>query len=274
MIGQTNLKSRVHSAYRWNKLPHFLVFVGERGSGKKTFVKWLANDIGAELVNVGTGVEAIRDAVMQSYKIDQKAVYLFADGDTMSSASRSALLKATEEAPKNAYYILTVSDISRVTEALRSRACVFAMDSYSLAELSEFVGDDTEHLDMYINTCNNAYEVSLLKKYGVEKFLDFVKTVVDNIADVEGSNALKITQKIAFKDEDEGYDAKIFLQAFRAECIQRAMKSDGEESSRYISWIKATNGAINDMKIQSIDKQHVFDMWIFDVREVALYAEG
>ena len=273
MIGQTNLKSRVHSAYRWNKLPHFLVFVGERGSGKKTFVKWLAKDIGAQLIDVGTGVEAIRDAVKNSYRIDQKVIYLFADGDVMSSASRSALLKVTEEAPKNAYYILTVSDISRVTEALRSRACVFAMDSYSLAELSEFVGDDMEHLSMYVNTCNNAYEVDLLKSYGVDKFVEFVETVVDNIADVEGSNALKIAQKIAFKDGDDGYDAKIFLQAFRAECLKRA-KEDDEDSSRYISWAKATNKPIRDMQIQSIDKQHVFDMWIFDIREVAMYAEG
>lgn len=275
MIGQRNLQSRVHSMYRWYKLPHFLVFVGERGSGKKTFVKWLAKDIGAQLVDVGTGVEAIREAVGQSYTIDQTAIYLFADGDTMSSASRSALLKATEEPPKKAYYVLTVSDASRVTEALLSRACVFAMDSYSLAELSEFVAEDQEHLDMYVNCCNNGYEIELLKGYGITDFLDFVNLVVDNIAEVEGSNALKMEERIAFKDGDKGYDAKIFLQSFRAECMKRVLNLDDKaERAKYISWIEITSEKIRDMQIQSIDKQHVFDMWVFDIREVAFSAEN
>lgn len=272
MIGQKYLQSRVHSMVRLGRLPRFIIFVGEFGSGRRTFTKWLADDLDAQFVEAGRGIDDVRNVITQSYKVDVPMLYFFADADGMSNAAKNALLKVTEEPPMNAYFVLSTTDTERLLPTIVSRAQVFNMESYTISELTEFVGDDIANIDMYANCCNNGYEVNTVKSYGVNEFSDFVNLVVDNIADVSGSNALKMENKIAFKADDEGYDVKIFLQAFRAECMRRIMKTD--DRGVYISWVQITSERLQELQIQAINKQAVFDMWIFDIREAAMDAEG
>lgn len=275
MIGQKYLQSRVHSMVRLGKLPRFIILVGEFGSGRRTFTKWLADDLDAQFVEVARGVDDVRSAIATSYKVSEKVLYFFADADMMSQAAKSALLKVTEEPPRSAYFVISTSDTARLMDTLVSRASVFAMESYSTADLTEFVADDIENIDVYTRCCNNGYEVQLVKGYGAKEFSDFTNLVVDNIAEVDGSNALKMEGRIAFKAEDKGFDVKIFLQAFRAECMRRIrLLDDKTERGKFIEWIKITSERLQELQIQAINKQAVFDMWIFDVREASFNAEG
>ena len=274
MIGQRYLQSRIHSMVRLGKLPRFIIFVGEFGSGRRTFTKWLADDLGAQFVEVGRGVDEVREAIATSYKVSDKILYFFADADNMSNASKHSLLKVTEEPPMNAYFVLSVSDTARLFDTIVSRASVFNMESYSTSELAKFAGDDIKNIDVYTSCCNNGYEVELVRGYGATDFLKFVNLVVDNIAEVSGCNALKMETRIAFKPEDKGFDMKIFLQAFRAECMRHIMQSDDKSiREKFIAWIQVTSEKLQELTIQAINKQAVFDMWVFDIREAAMNAE-
>lgn len=273
MIGQRNLQSRLGSMIRLKKLPRFIILVGELGSGRRTMAKWIADGLNADFVEVANGVADVREVINQSYKLSSDTVYFFADADNMSGAAKSALLKITEEPPRSAYFILSTVDTERLLPTLTSRANVFHMDSYSIADIAEFLGSTGAELSLYANCCNNGREVNLVKQWG-EDFFDFVTLVVDNISDVSGSNALKMENKIAFTDGAEGFDVKIFLQAFRAECMRRAMRiGDAKVRGRYVSWVQVTSEKLQEIQIKAINKQSVFDMWIFDIREAA-NAEG
>ena len=268
IIGQEQLRERLRSMVRWNKLPKFIILTGEVGSGRKTIAKWLAEEINAQCVEVPTSVADIRKMVEDSYKLGSQTLYLIADGDKMSGASKSALLKVTEEPPKYARFVLTATDKEQILDTIASRACILPMESYTMAELMEFAGDDTDNAEIYTSCCNNAREVELVKHYNPKEFYEFVQLVVDNIAEVAGCNALKMENRIAFKAEDKGYDMKIFLQAFRTECMKRLLKvEDAEVAKMYSSWIQVTSEKLRELNIQSINKQSVFDMWIFDIRE-------
>ena len=274
MIGQRNLQSRLGSLVRLKKLPRFIILVGEVGSGRRTITKWVASELGAKFVEVDRGVDAVRAMVAESYKAGEAVLYYIPDGDLLSGASRSALLKVTEEPPRNAYFVLSTTDRERVLPTLTSRANVYSMDSYSIGDLAEFWNDPTADIQLYANCCNNGREVSLVKQWG-QDFFDFVTLVVDNVADVSGSNALKMENRFAFTDEAEGFDVKIFLQAFRAECMRRIMKNEGREvRDKYVAWIQITSDKLQEIQIKSINKQAVFDMWIFEIREVVRNAEG
>ena len=274
MIGQRNLQSRLGSLVRLKKLPRFIILVGEVGSGRRTITKWVASELGAKFVEVDRGVDAVRAMVAESYKAGEAVLYYIPDGDLLSGASRSALLKVTEEPPRNAYFVLSTTDRERVLPTLTSRANVYSMDSYSIGDLAEFLNDPTADIQLYANCCNNGREVSLVKQWG-QDFFDFVTLVVDNVADVSGSNALKMENRFAFTDEAEGFDVKIFLQAFRAECMRRIMKNEGREvRDKYVAWIQITSDKLQEIQIKSINKQAVFDMWIFEIREVVRNAEG
>lgn len=275
MIGQRNLRGRLGAMIRLKKLPRFIILVGEEGSGRRTLSKWVAEELQTEFCEVDKGVEAVRGAIAESYKRDKPIVYFFPDVDMMSGAAKSALLKVTEEPPRGIYFIMSTTDAERVLPTLTSRASVYNMDSYSIGEIAEFINDPNEDLKLYANCCNNGREVSLVKQWGAEKFFEFVLKVVDNISEVSACNALKLEEQIAFADEEDKYDPKIFLQAFRAECMRKIMNlTDRAQRGTYVAWIQITSDRLQEMQIRSINKQEVFDMWIFDIREVTRNAEG
>ena len=276
MIGQRNLTSRLGALIRLKKLPRFIILVGEVGSGRRTVAKWLADEMSADFIEVDKSAEAVREVVEKCYKANGATVYFIADGDTLSNPAKSALLKVTEEPPKNAYFVMSTTDAENVLPTLVSRAFVYNMDSYSIADIAEFLNDPKADLRAYANCCTNGREVNLVKQWGKE-FFDFVTLVIDNIADVSGSNALKMENRIAFTDDTDSslFDVKIFLQAFRAECMRRIMNNnDRALRDKYIAWIQITSRKLSEIQIKSINKQNVFDMWVFDIRGVVRNAEG
>lgn len=274
MIGQRNLQSRLGSMIRLKKLPRFIILVGEEGSGRRTIAKWVAGELKADFVEADKSADAIREMIAGCYKSNEMTVYFIPDGDLLSNAARSALLKVTEEPPKQAYFIMSTTDSERVLPTLVSRASVYNMDSYSISDLAEFVNDTNVDLGLYANCCNNGREVGLVKQWG-NAFFDFVNLVIENIDSVSGSNALKMENRLAFTEDSEGFDVKIFFQAFRAECMRKIKNlEDRSMRGKYVAWIQITSDKLQEIQIRSINKQSVFDMWIFDIREASRNAEG
>lgn len=275
MIGQRNLQSRLGSLIRLKKLPRFIILVGEEGSGRRTITKWIAEEMQADYIEVDRAVDAIRTMVEECQSVSDTTLYFIPDCDLMSNSARSALLKVTEEPPRNVYFVMSTTDRERVLPTLTSRANVYNMDSYSIGDIAEFVNDPSADLGLYANCCNNGREVNLVKQWGND-FFDFVKLVIENITEVSGSNALKMEERLAFTEDAEGYDVKVFFQAFRAECM-RIIKEleDRHLRDKYVAWIQITSDKLQDIQIRSINKQNVFDMWIFEIREAGrLNAEG
>lgn len=265
MIGQRCVQQQIKSAIESKSLARFIILVGERGSGRKTLAKNISKWIKADYAEVEKGIDAIRDVIENSYKITKEIIYVL-DGDSMSPSAKSSLLKVTEEPPNNARFVLTITDLSQTLDTLISRACVYRMDNYTPSDIAQFAGTEDWR---FPNFCSNKYEVDLLLDYGIEDFHNFVKLVVDNIDAVSSANALKIEGKIAFKDTDKGYDMKIFLQAFRTECMDRAQQfSEYKDKMKYFEWIKIATDKLAIMRTSTINKQALFDMFVFDIRAV------
>ena len=266
MIGQRCVQQQIKSEIEGNSLARFIILVGERGSGRKTLAKEIARLTDAEYVVVDKGVDAIREVIEQSYSVATDILYVL-DGDNMSPSAKSSLLKVTEEPPNKARFVLTVSDISQTLNTLTSRARVFRMDMYTDADIAYFAGtEDTR----YANFCTNKYEVDLLKGYGIDEFSSFVDLVVDNIAEVSSANAFKMENSVALKGEEDKFDMKVLLQAFRVVCMRRVQDSqDYQEKMKFLQWIQTTSEILGDLRISTINKPMLFDKWIFNVREIA-----
>ena len=265
MIGQRCVQQQIKAAIESKSLAHFIILVGEKGSGRKTLAKEIAKLLDAEYAEVDKGIDAIRTVISDSYSIATNIVYVL-DGDSMSTAAKHSLLKITEEPPKTVWFILTVADLEQTLETLTSRACIYRLDNYTKADIAQFAGTEDWR---FPNFCSNKYEVDLLLSYGIEEFHNFVKLVVDNIEYTSGANALKIEQRLAFKDNDKGYDMKIFLQAFITECIDRVQQFDEyPDKMKYLDWIDITREKLAILRTPTINRQALFDMWVFDIRAV------
>jgi hypothetical protein len=131
----------------------------------------------------------------------------------------------------------------------------------SIPDDTPFTND--EEIKIVQNLCETPGEVNTLLKYGVTDFVNYVDTVIDNIAKTSGANSFKVADKVNLKDDDTKYDLRLFWKAFRNECLNRIK----EDMVYYARGIQITSKYLHNMEIKGVNKQAVFDGWILDIRE-------
>lgn len=272
MIGQIELQERVRKLKEAKRFPHFAIFVGERGSGRMTFITENFKGIFLEDVKV----DSIRNMIQMVYKMYDQ-VFVIPYADNMSNAARNALLKVVEECPNNNYFIMILEDENNTLETIRSRATIFHMNRYSSTELIEYVtkyipipSDGEKFINLFTDLCETPGEINILASQNAEDFYKYVQLVVDNIAEVSTANAFKIPSKVALKNDSEGYDLKLFWKAFIRICMNKAGEHNRtpEEILDYGEAVKVTSNCLQQLRIRGINKQMLMDIWVLEIREL------
>lgn len=266
MIGQNLIQQNLKDFIDTNSLPRFSIIVGLKGSGKRTLCKEIGSYSKMSCVECGIKVDDVRDVIESSYKISSPVLYIIPNADDMSVAAKNAMLKVMEEPPNNAYFIMTLNDLSQTLPTIKSRASVFYMDGYTPQELLEYASkytlSDTEK-DILQDVCETPLEVDILFSMKITEFFDYVELVTDNIAEVSGANSFKIASKIAFKEDPEKYDLELFWKAFMKVCASRL----SDNRFRYSGGIQITSKYLQELSITGINKQSTFDQWLLDIRQ-------
>ena len=277
MIGQKELRTRIEQLIENGTFPRFSIFVGPKGSGKKTLANWIRRCMGRNKMVISyeatdVKIDTIREIIQRSYKVVNSTIYIIPDADNMSNAAKNALLKVTEEPPNEAYFIMTLEDENNTLETIRSRGTVFHMDRYTPDEILEYSKNvfGIEKLDgstrqKIIDLCETPGDVNILNKCGLYEFYDYVQLVVDNIAEVSLANAFKIPSKIALKEDAEGYDLRLFWKAFYKICGDRFFI---DLNPKYGEGLAPTQTALQQLRIKGINRQMLMDNWILEMREV------
>jgi len=275
MIGQKELIKLVKSQIKNKDFPRFSIIVGARGSGKKSLTDIITKTMKLNYsYRSGIAVSQVRDAISQMYKSVDTTVFTFYDADEMSVQAKNALLKVAEEPPHNVHIIMTVTDLNNVLSTIKSRAFIYRMEPYSPKDLIKYASEygKTMNGKLITDLCETPGDVNMLHDCNAQALYNYATLTVDNIAEVSDANALKLGSKIAFKDDDSGFDMLLFLKAFRQICMDRMCTAiiDGvqEEINRYASGVDAVNHTISQLHITGINKSHIFDMFILDIRKV------
>ena len=272
MVGQEKNIKWVNTAIENDKVPKSIVIIGPKGSGKRTMAKFIAQKLNCVYAPSDIKVDAVRQVIDTSYKTSDKVLYCFENADNMKNAAKNALLKVTEEAPTYAWFVMTLMDDSTLLPTIKSRSFVMNMQPYTVEDKGLILSSlDTGHKltpeqrSYFIEMANTPYELQKLFEYG-QDFLDYVEMVADNISVVESANAFKSGNKLALKNNDEGYDLSLFMLAFVQLCIKRI--TEGKSPIKYASGVPCTNWAYRDSMKLGVNKQQLFDWWVFKLRSV------
>ena len=271
MVGQKPVLDYLETLILDDRLPNFIIICGARGCGKSALMAemykmYARRGNAANRVKFEVSVGDVRKAIELANKIKGDALFCeFPNADKMSPAAKNALLKIVEEPPKNVYFLMSLEDINNTLETLQSRATVINMLPYSPTDIGEYAKKykfNSDEMSVIANVCETPGEVDMLHEYGVMKFYNYVQTVVDHIATVSGANCFKISDRLHMKDDDDGYDIKIFLKAFITECSNRL----ASDVSKYAAAIKITSKTLQSLNITGVAKQSLIDVWILDIR--------
>lgn len=288
MIGQENLKRLVKQQIEDNTFPRFSIFVGDKGSGKRTFINDVIHPLKSDSILYileDVKVETIRNMIAQAYR-SFNTIFVIPNADDMSQAAKNALLKIVEEPCNNHYFIMTLEDTENTLATIRSRGSIYKMDKYSEDEIKQYITEvmfqefgitdkpeqENKVIDLIVDLAVTPGEAQQFWHSNVFEFYKYVKQVIDNINEVSTTNALKIPIKIITKDGEDGYDLKLFLRMFSKICVDRAIKAatlDSEkEAIKYCLWAKKTNKFIRELKIKGSNKSMLINNWILTIREI------
>lgn len=273
MVGQLELLNKIGGQVERDRFPRFSILIGEKGSGKKELAKNIAQMSGhAAWIAPDVKVDTIRNIIETCYKADLPIFYIIPDCDNLSLATANALLKVTEEPPRNAYFILTCENEENLLSTIRSRGVTYMLEPYSYEDKCDYVNmmydmnkwTDKE-TEFALDTATTPGDINYLWSTNLPDFISYVNLVIDNIAEVQDSNAFKIGNNIALKDEEDKYSLKLFWKAFNVLCVDR-MKN-GDDPLKYARAIGITGEYAQQLNIRGINKQMLFDQWVVSIRE-------
>jgi len=268
MIGQERIKEFVSNCEKNQNFPRFMILTGEEGSGRTVASEYITHAIGGYSLYPALTAECVREVIENCYKCDMPIVYVFRDADKMSVQAKNSLLKVTEEPPKQAYFIMTVEDSSTILPTLKSRAVEFAMEPYTNDELKYFTGNVA-----ILTMAENPGQILTFSTINVDEFIAYCRKVLDNIGDVTGVNALKITNKFKCKEDDIGYEPALFFNCINFICFTEVMMENETVhpfniQSKYFKTMGICTKYKRQLKIQGIRKDCLIDEWILEIRKI------
>lgn len=270
MVGQKINMEFLQTCIDNDCFPRFIIITGEKGSGKKTLANYIAKHLlKAFEIYPGNGVEAVREAITNSYRCAGTTVYIFPDADKMSTQAKNAMLKITEEPPRQAYFIMTVESMNNTLATLKSRGTEIQMESYTEEELWTLIDESSDNDELAVRIASNPGQLYQLRSIDVKEFYSFCEKVLNNVATVTGVNAFKIGNSFKFKDDGEGYDPILFFECVKTICADRSKEViPFDELKALQSTIRITNQYKRDFSLTGVKKDSTFDMWILEMRDI------
>lgn len=262
IIGMNNCKKMLA---RMSNMPHLSIISAPRGAGKSLLIKRIATEKKLRLQYIDNKIDNIRELIQDSVALEEPTLFAISEGDTMSLGAKNALLKITEEPPKNCYIAIEIRDMNTVLDTIQSRGTLFEIDRYSYNDLRQFALEylGMENNEDTSNICQISItpgDVKLYQEVGYRDCYNYAEMVYNNIMRVTTGNAFKIKNKLDFTGKSEGFPIDMFFNILLFVCRQHIE----DEQAKYI--IRCTLNALSMSKGNGSNKEMAFDIWVLDCR--------
>lgn len=149
VIGQDAVVSSLQSVLSAEEFPHAFLFHGPAGCGKTTLGRILAQELGvgeADFKELDTadfrGIDSMRDirrTVSYAPMEGKVRVWLLDECHQITGDGQDALLKALEDAPAHAFFILCTTDPQKLKKTVRSRCAEYEISALEPKHIGEIL---------------------------------------------------------------------------------------------------------------------------------------
>ena len=171
-LGNEQVRHNLWSAFTSDKFPHAIVLQGEKGCGKRSFAKLLAQTLVCQnkdrapcgecsscirakagshpdiRIEEGSGatrsltVDTIKTLIADAHKMPEESdvqVYLLFIDNKMGETAQNKLLKIIEEPPARTVFIFTCQSAEVLLPTIRSRTQIFTLQPPAIPEAAAYV---------------------------------------------------------------------------------------------------------------------------------------
>src|SRR5699024_3940097 len=258
VIGQENTIKHFTGLIDDNKMPRVLIIEGDKGQGKRTITKYIAEYMDIDVYEPDNlKVDDIRKIVDDSQSLSRDRLYALYDADEMTTQAQNAILKFLEEPQENAYIIITVQEQNYLLDTIISRATMIRLEQYTHEQLKQAY--DNEKLCLMFN--NPGQIETAIHADNFEDLHGVIKTFVDNAHILSAKNTFKVPKYF------EGYDNMFIIDIMLYELYEKIRT--GGDVQRYFKMIYQINNRKHLFHNKSINKANLMEMILIDVRKEA-----
>ena len=270
MIGQQRLQQQINEEMSNKTFPQFAIFVGEEGCGKKTLMEEL---VGSNwefwYICRDVKVDTIREMIAFAQGNQSRCAYVIPDAQDMSLQSKNSILKLVEEPHRNATFLMSITSEDDLLGTIKSRGRIYRFDTYTDRELKSVVTrQDALDSKFIVDVANTIDDVLKLNLIDLDEFRKQINVILDKADTLSIGNLLKSSKNMAFKDSDEGINLKLYLQGFEAVALERLKQAEDDDVKMYRDIIIETSSKLNDLKIKSVNRQMLYEIWLLNIREI------
>ena len=257
---QHKLVATIDKYVSTNTLPRTLLLEGEWGCGKHTLAQYIADSKNLPLQDITESLTL--DTIERIMLSPTPNVYLI-DGSVISMKEQNIILKFLEEPLKNAYVILLVENKASLLNTVINRCQCLRFEQYTDEELQSFVEDTSGWTGEMFDYANTPGRILLFCQEPIVEMIDFAKKVLTQVKVAQYSNILTIPNRINFKDKTELFDFSLFSYIL----VNTANSLYCEGVIPYNACI-TTSQFYDDTKIPHINKQHLFEHYLIELKRV------
>ena len=268
VCGQNEVIERIDNLVDRNKMPRFSILVAPEGYGKKVVAEYIARKLNAHFVPYPCDVDSVRTAISAAYSNTEKALYMFFDCDNMSVNAKNAMLKVTEEPPNNAYFVMTIQNVSNALGTIISRGTIFYLNEYNQKQLSDYIewmnySFSRKTISIINQICTCPKDIQIAKEIDIEEMYALADKFIQLIGQNNIANELKLVTKLSTKKDDKKMNPVLFLRCIMSCCRNYIVDCDVlEDIKAFHTIIAQTSKALKELSTSGSNKQMVLDNYV------------
>ena len=167
---------------------------------------------------------------------------------------------------------MSVASEENLLATIKNRAALYYMRPYSVAEKLEYLDslksslNDSER-DLIIEVSNSLYDIEKLLKSSPGELEKYANKLIDSFKKSTPAKLLTTIKDVAFKDDADGYPLEVFWKMCLIVLADKA-KAGKDDATMYSRLMKKTLEKMDETRLNSVSKEHTFDMWLLDCRKI------
>lgn len=259
ILGQEKICNLIDSC-TLDTFPKSLMLVGMNGSGKHLICQYVSDRFNLPLKDITESLTL--ETLENIYESVEPTIYTI-EINKITVQKANLILKFLEEPMSTVYIILIAESEIGVLPTVLNRCQIWQLQHYSRDVLTTFLKNKNS-LEI-LEVAQTPGQILALESYPYNEMIALADKIIKCIDSAILSNTMKLSTYIAYKDEKDKYDVRLFTDVLLSR-LTNAWKVSNCADTRLVNAYLLTAQLKQTLYLRNVDAKSVFEKYLIDLR--------